>query len=641
MQDQGKRLLLAVALALGVMFAWQLLFPGKEPPPDQAPPDAATVEVQHQWSLAGVPSDPADAPPAVDAQDEQLLELAHPGFVATFSSHGGVLRSWKLTDKRFQRDRSRGELLPCTLVEDNTRCEPLPDAGAFGVNFWDSTFVLPERTVWTGTKVSDTEVRYTYNDERFELEKTFVLDPAAYMVRMTVTAKVKVPAGREARQTLAVAVFGAQDPKDDGGGGQSIAARVWESVTWRGEEAFHTGVNTLLAQPRFEANFQWTGFDHPYMFVSLAPRWQRPASVEKYTFARPDGLMRTDILFRPDMTFKPDSGAITREVVGYLGPKSYERLQLADESSGFPTGFNQVVDLGWFGFIGKPLLWLLLKFYAFFQNWGLAIVLLTILVKGATIPFTTKSMRSMKAMAVLAPQMKDLQAKYKEDKARLQQETMALYKQHGANPLSGCLPILLQMPIWLALYRMLSSAGELYQQPFIPGWIDDLTNSDPYHVLPVVLMVTMFLQARLTPMVATDATQRFQQRLMMYGLPLMFGVMSFFFPAGLTLYIFTNTILSALHSIYMNKFDKKSIALAEQLKKNQEKAAQAAAATKTTPSAPGKASASASAAGKAAADDGGGDDDDGGDAAKPAKPAGAPRPGGGASSRAKRKKRRR
>jgi YidC/Oxa1 family membrane protein insertase len=200
------------------------------------------------------------------------------------------------------------------------------------------------------------------------------------------------------------------------------------------------------------------------------------------------------------------------------------------------------------------------------------------LVKGLTLYWTTKSMRSMKAMAALAPQLKGLQEKYKDDKQRIQAETMALYKQNNVNPIAGCLPILLQMPIWIALYRMLSSTGELYQQPFIPGWIDDLTMTDPYHVLPVVLVITMFMQARLTPATGDSRQQKFLQ----YGMPLMFGVMSFFFPAGLTLYIFTNTCLSALHSIYMNKFDKKSMAIAEQLKKNKA-AAEAAAAKSAAP----------------------------------------------------------
>jgi YidC/Oxa1 family membrane protein insertase len=135
---------------------------------------------------------------------------------------------------------------------------------------------------------------------------------------------------------------------------------------------------------------------------------------------------------------------------------------------------------------------------------------------------------------------------------------------------------------------MLSNAGELYQQPFIPGWINDLTASDPFYVLPVVLVGTMFMQARLQP-AAVDSTQ---QKFMQYGMPLMFGVMGFFFPAGLTLYMFTNTVLSALHSIYMNKFDKKSLAIAAQLKKNQDAASattQGAGAAKTGGAAKAKA----------------------------------------------------
>jgi YidC/Oxa1 family membrane protein insertase len=217
---------------------------------------------------------------------------------------------------------------------------------------------------------------------------------------------------------------------------------------------------------------------------------------------------------------------------------------------------------------------LLQKFHDVVGNWGLSIILLTFLVKGLTLFWTTRSMRSMKAMAALAPQMKALQAKYADDKQRQQAETMALYKQHGVNPVAGCLPILLQMPIWLALYRMLSNAGELYHQPFIHGWISDLTATDPFYVLPVLLVVTMFVQARLQP-AAVDSTQ---QKFMQYGMPLMFGAFSFVCPAGLTIYMFTNTVLSAVHSIYMNKFDKKSLAIAAQLKVNQELAD---AATKT------------------------------------------------------------
>jgi len=558
MEGQGKRLLVAVALALGVMLLWQVIFPPpkeqpKKPTPVQTTGSAAgtTTATTSTASAVGL-TDAGKPAPAATRGAEQTIKLTYPNVDVTFSSYGGVLKSWHLTDHRYDRDKTKGELLP-----------QLPDTGVFAVNFANSTYVLPAKTEWTGTKLSDRSVKYTLTTDNLSVEKTFEVVPESYMVKAT----IKVTPKATGTEQLVVTTYGFQDPKDGGGGGKSVAPRVWSSSTLRGGEVVNTGVKAVIAKPRYEYNFKWTGFEHPFLLVALAPRPSPELSLAKQTIAEgTDGLMRTDIFFSP-----PATGPFSRDVVAYLGPKNYNQLDAADSIAGFSTGFTETINLGWFKIIGKPLMWLLLWFYSFVHNWGIAIVLLTLLVKGATIPFTTKSMRSMKAMAVLAPEMKALQAKYKDDRQRLQMETMALYKQHGANPLSGCLPILLQMPIWLALYRMLSNTGELYQQPFIPGWIDDMTAADPYHVLPVILVITMFVQARLQP-ASPDPSQKMQQNMMKYGLPLMFGVMSFFFPAGLTLYIFTNTCLSALHSIYMNKFDKKSIELAEKIKAAQEAA---------------------------------------------------------------------
>jgi YidC/Oxa1 family membrane protein insertase len=566
MENQGKQLLLAVALAMVVLFAFQIIWPSeekkKETPTETTPTTTGTTVAAGPVNPVGMTPDGKTAPdPSLGP--EQTIELSYPQVTARFSSHGGVLESWHLTDRRYDRDKSKGELIPQEV-----------DAGAFAVNFANSTYVLPQHGEWKGEKLSDRTVKYTTSTDALTVEKLFELVPEAYVVKLTVKVTAKVPAGKEARQILAVSTFGFQDPKDDHDGGESIAARVWMSSTLRGEEVFNTSVKAVMKKPRYEYKLTWTGFEHPYLFVALAPKPQPDQEAQKQTVAVGDkGLMRTDLIVKPESVFKSDSGAVERSFVAYLGPKHYSQLNAADTIAGFPTGFDTTIDLGWFAFIGKPLMWLLLKFYSFVGNWGIAIMLLTLLVKGATIPFTTKSMRSMKAMAVLAPEMKALQERYKDDRQRLQMETMALYKQHGANPLSGCLPILLQMPIWLALYRMLSSTGELYLQPFIPGWINDLTDSDPYHVLPILLLVTMIGQARLQPM-SPDPSQKLQQNMMKWGLPIMFGVMAFFFPAGLTIYIFTNTILSALHSVWMNKFDKKSIAIAEKIKAAQEKAAQ-------------------------------------------------------------------
>ncbi|MDX2093594.1 MAG: membrane protein insertase YidC [Kofleriaceae bacterium] len=558
MQDQGKRLLLAVALALGVMLLWNVIFPPKKP---DAPPKAAqgSGQVAVPATSPVASTAPSTAPgttgaPLAEASrgPEQKIELDFPHFRATFSSYGGVLSSFQLADKRYAKDQTKGELLPANA-----------DTGAFGVNFTKkSTFALPAKTEWKGTKVSDTEVVYTLSTDTVDIEKKYTIYPDVYLVKLVVTARVKVPAGQMAEQQLAVSSFAFQNPeKIVKGSGQGAEARAWYSSTLRGDTIYHTPIKSLIKAPRLEQGITWTGFEHPYLLAAYAPRVEGTATVDKFSSADPTGLMRTDLVFEKTVV-KPGDAAMTKEIVAYLGPKNYTSLDAADSAAGFPTSFKSTIDLGWFSFIGKPLLWLLQKFYGVFGNWGIAIILLTILVKAATLYWTTKSMRSMKAMAALAPQMKALQEKYKDDRQRLQAETMALYKTHGVNPIAGCLPILMQMPVWLALYRMLSSAGELYQQPFIPGWIDDLTATDPYYILPIVLVVTMFLQARLTPATGDSRQQKFLQ----YGMPLMFGIMSFFFPAGLTLYIFTNTCLSALHSIYMNKFDKKSLEMAAKMK---------------------------------------------------------------------------
>jgi YidC/Oxa1 family membrane protein insertase len=558
MEGQGKRLLLAVALALVVMLAWQGLFgkkPDDEPPPKHVGSGALVGSNGTQPGTNAV-----KAPgPTVACVDDKPIVLPYEKFIATFSRCGGVLQSWQLTDTRYERDATKGELLPNR-----------PNAGAFAVDFASSNHVVDRGRKWEA-KHLERGIEFRYEDDYLEIKKTFDIVPDAYIVRASISVKVKT----DGTQRLVMSVFAMQDPKKASGGSSRIAARVWESASNVDGSIHTTDIETLAKEgPRFEKNVRWAGYEHPYLLAGYAPKPQQGVEVEKHTYLEGnEGMMRTDLVY----SARSKAGTFVEEVAGYLGPKNYDQLENANTVAGFDTGFKDTIDLGWFGFIGRPLLWLLLKFYSLVGNWGIAIVLLTVLVKLATLYFTTKSMRSMKAMAALAPQMKLLQEKYKDDRQRLQVETMGLYKQHGVNPVAGCLPILLQMPIWIALYRMLSNAGELYLQPFIPGWIDDLTTSDPFYVLPIVLVVTMFVQARLTPQSVDSKQQKFLQ----YGMPLMFGAMSFFFPAGLTLYIFTNTVLSALHSIYMNKFDKKSLASMALLKKNQAVASAKADAAKS------------------------------------------------------------
>lgn len=581
MEGQGKRLLLAVVLALGVMVVWNMIF-GKKPDPS-APTtgSGAVVAATTMPATSGVCHTQSTTP----LEPEQKTEFAFANrFTATFSNRNAALVGWRLADERFAKDPTRGELLA-----------GLPNRGAFQVGFWRdartfSTHCLPAETTWKLASKTDTSLVYTWSDDKVAIEKTFTILPENYIVRMGLKIAAK-PTGTEVMtQALVVTTHAFQDPKANVGGSMQVQPRQWVSSTLRDGEILHTPLKDLqdgeqgVAKPRFEPNVTWSGFEHPFLLAAYAPHLQMATdAVTKHTYPlEPYGLMQTDLEYAPVNLRTGGAVTIEREVVGYLGPKYYNQLEKADEVVGFETGFAKTIDLGWFAVIGRPLMWLLFWFHNFVGNWGLAIVVLTFVVKGATLYWTTKSTRSMKQMAALAPQLKVLQEKYKGDRQRVQVETMALYKHHKVNPIAGCLPILLQMPIWLALYRMLSTTGELYQQPFISGWIDDLTNTDPLHILPVVLVVTMFVQARLTPQTGDSTQQKFLQ----WGMPLMFGVMAFFFPAGLSLYMFTNTVLGALHSVYMNKYDKKTKEIVAQMKAANEAATASATATSATSAKP-------------------------------------------------------
>jgi YidC/Oxa1 family membrane protein insertase len=551
MEDQGKRLLLAAALAMGVFLAWNYLFPPPKPTPKPAATETAKPEVQ--GSPAGQPAPVAGAAapagaPAVEAAPrgpEQTITLNNGVVDAVFTSWGGGLKSWRLLDKKYERSPHRGELL--------AQPESGDQVANLTVNFLESAVVIPAQAEWTGEKVSDHEVRYRYESAQIEVTKTFTFYPSQFLLKTSIAVAAR---GADATQRLVVSTYGFQDPKIDTKGGMGRTPREWKASCFVNDEVKEATAKDLQDNRgrSHSGSVAWGGFTHPYLLIATAPKavGGEALACSQYPVPGKPGLMQTDLIWSPTI-LKAGDAPVTREVVTYIGPKFYDKLEAATVTAGYDTHFEKAMDLGWFAFLGRPMLWLLQQFYGFVGNWGIAIILLTFLVKLATLYWTQKSMRSMQAMGDLKPKIDELQKKYADDRQRMQTEMMALYKTHGVNPLAGCLPILLQMPVWLALYRMLSAAGELYQATFIPGWIQDLTDTDPYHILPIVLIIAMFGQAKLAP-AAVDSTQ---QKVLMYGMPLVFGVMGFFFPSGLSLYILTNTVLSAIHTLYMKKTKKK------------------------------------------------------------------------------------
>ncbi|MCG9014847.1 membrane protein insertase YidC, partial [Laribacter hongkongensis] len=235
----------------------------------------------------------------------------------------------------------------------------------------------------------------------------------------------------------------------------------------------------------------------------------------------------------------------------YAGPEDTRRMATV------APGLVLTKDYGWVTIIATPLFWLLDKLYGLVHNWGWAIVLLTVLVKAAFYPLSAASYRSMAKMKALAPRMQRLKEQYGDDRQKFQQATMEMYKTEKVNPLGGCLPIVVQIPVFIGLYWALLASVELRQAPWIL-WIHDLAKPDPYYILPALMAATMYLQTFLNPPPADPL-----QAKMMKIMPLAFSVMFFFFPAGLVLYWLVNNILSIAQQWWVNKQIEKDAAKAK------------------------------------------------------------------------------
>ncbi|WP_024955660.1 membrane protein insertase YidC [Sulfurospirillum arcachonense] len=226
---------------------------------------------------------------------------------------------------------------------------------------------------------------------------------------------------------------------------------------------------------------------------------------------------------------------------GYLGPKEHTVLVAIDKR------LTDVIEYGFFTFISRPLFMLLQYLHSILGNWGWSIVCMTLLIRLVLFPLTYKGMVSMNKLKALSPKIKELQAKYGKDKQKLNTHMMELYKKHGANPMGGCLPIVLQIPVFFAIYRVLQNTIELKAAPWIL-WIHDLAVMDPYFVLPIAMGLTMFFHQRITP---TNFTDPMQEKIMKF-LPLIFTFFFVSFPAGLTLYWFVNNLFSIAQQYYVN-----------------------------------------------------------------------------------------
>ncbi|MCX5735851.1 MAG: membrane protein insertase YidC, partial [candidate division NC10 bacterium] len=283
----------------------------------------------------------------------------------------------------------------------------------------------------------------------------------------------------------------------------------------------------------------WTALQDTYFVAALLPGNEGlSAFVEKAKEGQPIvGLSETKKVLQ-------SGGELGLKAKVFAGPRDLDILRAEGQD------LDKIIDLGWFDFVARPALWLLKFLYNFTGNYGIAIILVTVLQKVVFYPLTHKSMKSMQAMQAIQPKVQALQERYKNNAQKKQEETMALYKKHGVNPMGGCLPMVVQIPIFIALYNALSNSVELWQAHFL--WIRDLTQPDSLfkltvwggyelsgNLLGLLMGVSMWLQQKMSP---TAGDPR-QAQMMLWMMPILFTFMFWSFPAGLVLYWFVNNLL--------------------------------------------------------------------------------------------------
>jgi len=285
----------------------------------------------------------------------------------------------------------------------------------------------------------------------------------------------------------------------------------------------------------FTQDVLWTAFEEKYFASILVPA----TPFERVRLIQNNGLVENQVISSP-LSLQPGE-SLEYSYTVFAGPKRVDLLTSVGQR------IDELIDFGWFAVIAHPLLTALKFFYSYIGNYGIAIILLTVLIKMLFWPLTQKSYTSMKSMQKLQPKMQQLREKYKNDRERMNRELMELYKTHRVNPLGGCLPMLVQIPVFFALYKVLLFSIELRHAPFM-FWLTDLSAKDPYYITPLIMGASMFFQQKMMP----SQMEPTQQRIMMM-MPVIFTFMFLNFPSGLVIYWLVNNLLTIGQQYLINR----------------------------------------------------------------------------------------
>jgi YidC/Oxa1 family membrane protein insertase len=549
-----KRVLVAIVLSFLVLVLYQAVFFKKKPQPEIPAESITEIEkkpeqlpyVKESSEIEGTiqekeqPREEA-LPQIISSQAEEEITIDTSLYQATWSNKGAVLKSWKL---KKHKDENKEDLELVSRLSSEVKIYPFSlrtDDSSFDSLINDSLYQPSSlELVLSGGRAG--EIRFQFADERgTRVEKILTFRDGKY------DFDVQIDAWKYGQKVEPHVIwgpgFGNPTPADTrrrlAGGGSGIAvypprkddhlselkykpAKKWQDLVSSNRNVFY-----FIQWAAYEDNYFAALFLTPYQQASVAFLREGPEENPYFLLS------------------------VTPPQKVYIGPKEYDTLvEFGNEA-------KRLVKFGMFGFISEILLKASKYFHRLIPNWGLSIIIITILIKILFFPLTYTSMRSMSKMQELQPKIKAIRARYKKAKTdmaqrrRMNEEVMKLYKEQGVNPAGGCLPMLIQIPVFFGFFRLLMVAIEFRQSPFIL-WITDLSAKDPFYVTPILMGVTQFISQKMTPTSADPTQAR-----MMLMMPVIFTILFISFPSGLVLYWLTNNVLQIAQQYIMNRLREK------------------------------------------------------------------------------------
>src|SRR5258706_5935556 len=529
---------------------------GPQPPAPQPEaahpqnPPSAQAQIQPQSGTVAIPErakTTAGAVPIKRASDESETVIENDLYRIVFTNRGGQVKSWILKNYKAHPDGNPLELVNHVAAE---KC-------GYPLSLWLYDENLRNKVnsaLYVATSTNSrapAEVTFDYSDGDIAVHKTYKFDHS-YVVEVATSVESKGVS--ITAFPMWPASFGDQTKGADFASSQ--IAYQYDSKVER------LAIKKISSGGTLTGPFHWAGIEDQWFAAVFIP--QDPQSAAMVT-------LRNTVEIPHDPADKNNQQKDKEEVLGaavgslkgptadrlYVGPKALEELEKIPVPgiTGAEPDLRAVVDFGWLGIIARPLfLWLKWTHDHVIHNWGWAIVIQTLIINIALLPLRLSQMKSMLKMQLVAPQIKAIQEKYKKyslrdpRKAEMNQEVSALYKKEGVNPAGGCLPLLIQMPFLFAYYRMLGVAIDLRHASW--GWIHDLSAPDPWHILPIAIVVTMFFMQRLTPQAGMDPAQ---QKMMNIMMPIMLGYISLNLAAGLCLYWSMGNLIGFVQQAVMNR----------------------------------------------------------------------------------------